>query len=76
MRKKDTLEVYRDGKDFRLRILTPKGDVIMESKKTYVNKANARAAAKAFATRHDKFSFDIKITSAVSPCFKNTIGRL
>lgn len=74
MRKLDILEVVKSGNSFKIQIVTPEGDVLMAGKKTYTNKANAKQAVKAFALRHNKFSFEVKITPALSPCLKGVVG--
>ena len=73
MRKKDTIEVVKQGKLFKVRILNVYGEVIMEGKKGFAIKASAKLAAKAFAVRHDKFSFDMKVTDAHSATFGNHV---
>jgi hypothetical protein len=69
MRKKDILEVVKEGNTFKIQVVTPDGEVLMKGVKTFVTKANAKIAARAFAVRHDKFSFDMKICNAASDTF-------
>lgn len=69
MRKKDILEVVKSGEHFKIQVVTPDGDVLMQGVKKFATKANAKIAAKAFASRHDKFSFEMKISNAPSNTF-------
>jgi len=74
MRKLDILEVVKAGNAFKIQVVTPEGEVLMAGKKTYTNKANAKQAIKAFALRHNKFSFEVRVTDAHSPCLKGVVG--
>jgi hypothetical protein len=73
MRKNDTIEVVKKGEMFKVRILDDHGNVIMEGTKGFSVKANAKLFVKAFAVRHNKFSFDTKITDAPSATFGNHV---
>lgn len=66
MKKKDVIEVVKAGNAFKIQIVNQYGEVLMQGAKPFTSKANAKLAAKAFASRHDRFSFDMKVTNA--PC--------
>jgi ribosomal protein S11 len=59
---KDTIMVIKDKTSFRMAVVNVDGEVIFKGHKPYSSKANATQAAKAFAKRHDKFSFLLDIT--------------
>jgi len=59
---KDTIRVVKDKTAFRMTVVDGSGEVIFNGHKPYSSKANATQAAKAFAKRHDKFSFLLDIT--------------
>jgi ribosomal protein S11 len=59
---KDTIMVIKDKTAFRMAVVDGSGEVIFKGNKPFSSKANATQAAKAFAKRHDKFSFLLDIT--------------